>query len=140
MQNNNQNKYKLLTPNKINQIIIFVVLFVVGVLSINQIYYNKLDLIDSFVLYTSLIFSATTLPIIFLKLVSNLPKIEVQNGIIEYKNIFQNYKFIIKQSQVYFEKKYLIDFLVIKDNSKSVYILTSELNEDFYQKLFGVKN
>ncbi len=140
MKNNEYNKYKILNSNKTNQIIMFVALFCVGVLSITQIYYNKLDFIDSFFLFISLIFSAATLPIIFMKITFNLPKIEINNGMIEYKNVFQSYKFIVKESQIYFEKKYLLDFLVIRDNCKSVYILTSELNEDFYQKLFGVKN
>lgn len=125
---------------KINLIFTLVILVVIGIFSLNLFLNSQVQIIEKVFLGISIILTAITSPLLFLKIINNYPNLTIKNGNIYYSNLFQHSVFIKSQTNIYLERKYNIDFLVFSDGSQKVYVLVSEINEEFYKELIGVKN
>lgn len=129
-----------ISTQKVNEFMVLIILFTIANIAFIQLYFGQYDFIEGGVLILSLLFCLFTLPIVFIKLIRNYPILLVENQFVYYKNIFQSYKFDLNITKIYLERKYLLDFLVITDYSKTIHININEIDEDFYNKLLTVKN
>lgn len=129
-----------ISTQKVNEFMVLIILFTIANIAFIQLYFGQYDFIEGGVLILSLLFCLFTLPIVFIKLIRNYPILLVENQFVYYKNIFQSYKFDLNNTKIYLERKYLLDFLVITDYSKTIHININEIDEDFYNKLLTVKN
>lgn len=129
-----------ISTQKLNEFMVLLILFAIGNMAFIQLYFGKYDFFEGGVLILTFAFCLLTLPIVFIKLIRNYPLLLVENQFIYYKNIFQSYRFDLTLTKIYLERKYLLDFLVITDNNKTIHININEIDEDFYNKLLTVKN
>lgn len=140
MSNNQPRNKFCISLHKLNSILAFVVLFIIGFMAANQLYYNKPDVVDALVLIPTLLFVLIALPFVFFKVTKNYPNISIHNGTIYYNNFFQKHEFNASNSKIYLERKFMLDFLVITDYKKTTYINIHDIDEDFYNKLLAVTN
>jgi len=112
----------------------------IGIFALNLFLNSQIDIVEKVFLGLSIIVSAIISPLLFLKIINNYPNLTIKNGSIYYNNLFQSSIFIKSQTNIYLERKYNIDFLVFADRNQKVYVLVSEINEEFYHELIGVKH
>jgi|GEM_PF-4109987 len=125
---------------KVNLILTLAILMAIGIFALNLFLNSQIDIVEKVFLGLSIIVSAIISPLLFLKIINNYPNLTIKNGSIYYNNLFQSSIFIKSQTNIYLERKYNIDFLVFADRNQKVYVLVSEINEEFYHELIGVKH